>query len=81
MTPHKYRKYLYCPLTWVITLNIYQLFKPHLIHACEIWGQKQNNKLFQRISHLQEKALCIINFKLHDTFTDPLFKEDKVLKI
>ena len=39
----------------------------HLIHACEIWGQNQNNTLFQRISRLQEKVLHIINFKRHDT--------------
>ena len=37
-------------------------------------GQNQNKTLFQRISNLQEKALCIINFKWHDTPTDPLFK-------
>ena len=53
----------------------YSLFNSHLIYACEIWGQIQNNTLFQRILRLQEKALRIINFKQHDTPSDPLFKE------
>ena len=48
--------------------------------ACEIWGQNQNNTLFQRISRLQEKTLRIINFKRHGTPSDPLFKENKILK-
>ena len=60
----------------------YSLFNmSHLISACEIWGQNQNNTLFQRVSRSQEKALCIINFKLHDTPSDKLFKENKILKI
>ena len=52
-----------------------------MINACKIWGQNQNNTLFQRISRLQEKALRIINFKQHDTPSDPLFKENKIPKI
>ena len=68
-------------------LNIYSelyntlCFNSHLINACEIWSQNQNNTLFQRISRLQEKALRIINFKRHDTSSDPLFKENKIPKI
>ena len=52
----------------------------HLIYACKIWGQNQNNTLFEIISNLQEKAFRIINFKWQDTPTDPLFKENKILK-
>ena len=52
----------------------------HLISACEIWRQNQNNTLL-KVSRSQEKLLCTINFKLHDTPSDKLFKENKILKI
>ena len=40
----------------------------------------QNNKLFQRISRLQEKALHIISFKQHNTPSDLLVKKKQNLK-
>lgn len=49
----------------------------NLICACEMWGQTQNNLLFERISNLQVKALRVTNFKRKDAPTDPLFKDNK----
>ena len=42
-----------------------------------MWGQTQNNLLFERISNLQVKALRVTNFKSKDAPTDPLFKDNK----
>ena len=42
-----------------------------------MWGQTQNNLLFERISNLQVKALRVTNFKRKDALTDPLFKDNK----
>ena len=53
----------------------------HLIYGCKIWGQNQNNTLFERISNLQEKVFRIINFKRQDAPNNPLFKENEILKI
>ena len=59
----------------------YSLFNSHLIYACEIWGQNQNNVFFRKISELQKKSLRLINFKCYNAPTDPLFKDNKILKI
>ena len=59
----------------------YSLFNSHIIYACEIWGQNQNNILFRKISELQKKSLRLINFKCYDAPTDPLFKDNKILKL
>lgn len=42
-----------------------------------MWGQTQNNLLFERILNLQVKALRVTNFKRKDAPTDPLFKDNK----
>ena len=59
----------------------YSIFNSHLIYACEIWGQNQNNLWFKKLTKLQNKAWKVINFQSSDSPTDPLYQEDKVLKI
>ena len=51
------------------------------MYACEIWGQEQNNALFEKLIKLQEKALRIINFENFDENANILFKDNKILKI
>ena len=74
-------KVRHCVSKYLLRSIYYSLFNSHLIYACEIWGQNQNNTLYQRISGLQEKALRIVHFEWHDTPSDLLFKENKILKI
>ena len=59
----------------------FAIFNSHLIYACEIWGQEQNNTLFEKLIKLQEKALRTINFKNFDENANILFKDNKILKI
>ena len=59
----------------------YSIFNSHLIYACEIWGQNQNNLRFTKLTKLQNKALKVINFQSSDSPTGPLYQENKVLKI
>ena len=59
----------------------YSIFNSHLIYACEIWGQNQNNLQFTKLTKLQNKALKVINFQSSDSPTGPLYQENKVLKI
>ena len=59
----------------------YSIFNSHLIYACEIWRQNQNNLWFTKLTKLQNKALKVINFQSSDSPTGPLYQENKVLKI
>ena len=59
----------------------YSIFNSHLIYACEIWPQNQNNLRFTKLTKLQNKALKVINFQSSDSPTGPLYQENKVLKI
>ena len=59
----------------------YSIFNSHLIYACEIWGQNQNNLPFTKLTKLQNKALKVINCLSSDSPTGPLYQENKVLKI
>ena len=58
----------------------YSIFNSHLIYACEIWGQNQNNLWFRKLTKLQNKASKAINLQSSDSPTDPLYQENKVLK-
>ena len=59
----------------------YSIFNSHLIYACEIWPQNQNNLWFTKLTKLQNKELKVINFQSSDSPTGPLYQENKVLKI
>ena len=45
------------------------------MYACEIWGQNQTNYYFQKLLHLQEKALTIIDFKPQTSLSDCKLKK------
>ena len=62
-------KLRHCVSKYLLTTIYYSLINSHLIYA--IRGQNKNHALFQRISSLLEKALPIIDFKRHETSTDP----------
>ena len=70
----------YVPMHLLRTIY-YSIFNSHLIYACEIWGQNQNNLRFTKLTKLQNKALKVINFQSSDSPTGPLYQENKVLKI
>ena len=74
----KIRRYV---LMHLLRTIYYSIFKSHLIYACEIWGQNQNNLRFTKLTKLQNKALKVINFQSSDSPTGPLYQENKVLKI
>ena len=57
----------------------FSLFNSHLIHACQIWGQKEI--FVRKISGLQNKAMRIINFKPFTYPVDELYSSNKILKI
>ena len=59
----------------------YSVFNSHLIYACEIWGQEQNSRLFKNLIKLQRKALRTLNFKNFNENSNPLFKENQILKM
>ena len=48
----------------------HSIFNSHLTYACEIWGQNYTNYYFQKLLHLQEKALRIIDFKPQTSLSD-----------
>ena len=51
----------------------YSLFNFHLIYACQVWGQ--NKKYLEKWSTLQNKAVRIINLKLHNHSVDELYNK------
>ena len=55
------------------------LFNSHLIYVCEIY--RFRTKMIHYFNELQEKTLCIINFKRRNTPRDQLFLKKKILKI
>ena len=70
----------YVPKHFLQTLY-YSLFNSHLIYACEIWGQNQTNHLFKKLLLLHKKAIRITNFQSQTSFSNNLFKENRILKI
>ena len=64
-----------------IKILIYNcLFYPYLIYAILIWGKTSNIHL-DKILLLQKKAVRIISSADYLAHTDPLFKQNKILKI
>ena len=59
----------------------YSIFNFHLMYACEIWGQNQNNLLVRKLIKLQDKALRLINFQPLNAPAGPLYQRNKILKI
>ena len=57
----------------------YTIFHPHLIYACQIWGQNINT--LNKIQAPQVKAVRIINFRANSYDVAELYKNDKMLKI
>ena len=52
----------YVPMHLLRTIY-YSIFNSHLIYACEMWGQNQNNLRFMKLTKLQNKVLkTSINF-------------------
>ena len=56
----------------------YSIFNSHLIYACEIWGQNQNNLPVRKLIKLKDKALRPINFQPLNATTRPLYHDYKL---
>ena len=56
------------------------LFSSHLNYGSQIWGQSNNSSVNQ-IFILQKAALRIITFSNFRAHTNPLFKENNILKL
>ena len=59
----------------------YSIFNVHLIYACEVWEQKQNNLILNKLTKLQNKALRLMNFQPLKTPTGLLYHANKISKI
>ena len=62
-----------------LTCIYYAIFNSHLIYGCQIWGQTKRTT--QKLFTLQETALRLMNFKKQGFNTNPLFYENKILKL
>ena len=56
------------------------IFSSHLNYACQIWGLSVN-KYIDRIFKIQKNALRIITKSEFNAYTNPLFRELKILKL
>ena len=59
----------------------YAIFSSHMTYGCQVWGQKSNSTHVKQVSALQDKALRIINFKPFRSSRNPIYKENKILKL
>ena len=58
----------------------YALFSSHLTYGVQIWGQQQNRQT-EAAYRLQKRALRIMNFKDINATSNPLFKDNNILKL
>jgi hypothetical protein len=65
------------PKSCLITLY-HSLIQCHINYGLQLWGSSSAAK---RISKLQKKSIRIINRKGYNYHTEPLFKENKILKL
>ena len=62
-----------------LTCINYAIFNSYLIYGCQIWGQTRRTT--QKLFTLQETAPRLMNFKKQRFNTNPLFYENKILKL
>ena len=68
-------------VTSVELKSIYEaIFSSHLRYGCQVWGLEATTQV-QRIGKLQNKALRIINFQKFNIPSDPLYAQDRILKL
>ena len=67
------------PKTTMLQLY-YTLIYPHLLYNITIWGNANQSDISKTIT-LQKKSIRIINKAKYNNHTEPLFKENKILKI
>ena len=58
----------------------YAIFSSHMVYGSQIWGQKSGAS-FDKISRLQNRALRIINFVDFRANPNPLYINDRILKL
>ena len=62
----------------ILTSIYFAIFDSYLSYCCLIWAQ--NFSTIQQILILQKKAVRIINFQPRNFHTNPLFKQNSMLK-
>ena len=58
----------------------YAIFSSHMTYGCQVWGQRYSSHL-DKIFKLQNRALRIINFADFRANSNPLYANNKILKL
>ena len=58
----------------------YAIFSSHMIYGCQVWGQSINIHT-ELIFKLQNRAMRIINFADYRANSDPIYKNNNILKL
>ncbi len=56
----------------------YSLIQSHIVYGLQAWG---NTNAINQIENLQKRAIRIINRRAYRSHTDPLFRNENILKI
>ena len=62
-------------------LNLLSRLSARYSYPCRVWGQNQNNVLFNKLRKLQNKTLSLNNFKPSNNSACTLYHTNKILKI
>ena len=62
-------------------LNLLSRLSARYSYPCRVWGQNQNNVLFNKLTKLQNKTLSLNNFKPSNNSACTLYHTNKILKI
>ena len=69
----------FAPLSTLISVY-YSIFHSHLIYGCPVWSMT-SSKNINTIRILQKKCLRIMNFSEFNSHTNPLFIQNRLLKL
>ena len=58
----------------------YAIFSSHMMYGAQVWGQSITTHT-EKIFKLQNRAMRIINFSDFRAEADPLYKDNKILKL
>ena len=58
----------------------YAIFSSHMVYGCQVWGQSINIHT-EKVFKLQNRAMRIISFSDFHANSNPIYKENKILKL
>ena len=69
-------------LTQKLLCDVYYAhFYSHLIYGIETWGPMMSKKNLDRLFKIQKATVCIITNSKYNAHTDPIFRNNKLLKL